>query len=233
MLNTNRRRLMILLAVVLTLYHQVTITSSQFLCGCDRQRGLCETDCCCDQDCPSTELFSRCQDSPRVDDSTLCSYQQVLYDPTTNQAVVTQVSNPNFFCVQTPNVDRSSYLPVDCAGDSTCLNTAPRYSYIDGTSTTAASSAASYAVGDPIAVEYSNDAAGSLSLPSSSGSSGFCQEPGSVASFLRSSVATCSRTAASLTELCVNTPGTQAQTYLNFVLFPFKLTPSEECLSGL
>ena len=188
----------------------------QFLCSCDLYRNVCETNCCCDNDCISIQHFSECKQEPAVVDSTLCTYKQVDYFM--GLVVISTVSNGNFFCVQTANLDRSSYISKDCAAESCFADLlTPQYSYVDKTSAAEISaSLTSYVIGDSISVEYNNGIAGSLSVPAPSGISNVCSEDG-VVEFLRSSTTICTRTASSVNDIC-SSVNVRPETYYDGIL---------------
>jgi len=195
---------------VLTLF--IASCSCQTACLCDLKVGLCETNCCCDEDCTSTDtaVFNTCLDTQYTVEEQRCVavvIQRINGLPGGNLTYSGGQS-----CVLTNNINTHNYYsPYPCEG--ACENYLPQAT---DNNTTIPDNTTDlvlfYESGDKVLTLSGDDIPTFLTLPSSYLSS-YCRE-GNPVLYLYNSTNTCVSSIQNLPDCASNTL-LQASYYLN------------------
>ncbi|XP_026680793.1 uncharacterized protein LOC113468222 [Diaphorina citri] len=74
-------------------------------CPCDITKGVCDINCCCDNDCSARDrlVFSHCLPLPILSSSQYCFSKQLIYIKNSPHYIVTQPDN-SLLCIETENL---------------------------------------------------------------------------------------------------------------------------------
>lgn len=192
------------------------------VCACDLTSRACDINCCCDEECASTDklLFSECETNTlsRETKSYLCSYTEVqnVGFSTTENIII----NPNVFCIWRDRNDARNYYTIP-----SLVKTASQYEeYADSvgysykfTSTSSGDSDKAYKYGEPLITHLRDQPQlkGVLPMPVASGLSSQCLDTSPV-KFLVDKQTSCFRNLKQKLEYsCDNETSLNAERFIN------------------
>ncbi|KAJ8286443.1 hypothetical protein GJAV_G00039310 [Gymnothorax javanicus] len=206
------------------------VTDVSSLCPCNLQEGLCDVNCCCDQDCAGDfKLFTECSVEKLVGNTQMCTQDTARYTLSTAadggarvQSSIKQEVNSDVFCIQTANYNAGlSFVPPEVPTDGNFDALFKRFAgfFFNSMSDQSvpdegdALTVPVYKIGDVIQTLDQTGERGFLRLPAPAGSA-HCADA-NPAGFLQDQTSQCMRSFR-LQQDCEKLPSLNLQTYTSF-----------------